>query len=58
MRKNPQVDSAQQNTMTRREKTDNLVIWREKLDFSREINIKMAVSFSRKFKKACQKRMA
>lgn len=36
--------------MTRKEKTDNLLIWREKVDFPREINIKMAVSFSRKKK--------
>lgn len=34
--------------MTRKEKTNNLLIWREKIDFPREINIKMAVSFPKK----------
>ena len=37
--------------MTRKEKTDNLLIWREKIDFPREININVAVSFSRKKKR-------
>lgn len=45
-------------TKTRREKTDYLLIWREKADFPRGMNIKMAVGFSRKKKKnASQKRV-